>query len=174
MTDDPVSLDGRRSAAGRIATDIRRHALQDFEADRQALRRRQEELEAQLLASPAEGWSEAAVKAQYLIRLYAATVEGQDARRAKRASARRSCSPHRPRHDAGLTPLIRTSVPLPPRELSPASASASVLVATQPVVTRGGLPNVSAPLTRAGARWHAEGRRRIKPGGAKIRRPSVG
>jgi len=45
MTDDPVSLDGHRSAAGKIATDIRRHALQDFEADRQALLWRQEELE---------------------------------------------------------------------------------------------------------------------------------
>ena len=64
-------------AAGKIATHIRRHALQDFEADRQALRLRQEELEAQLLASPAEGWCEAAAKAQYLIRLYAATAEGQ-------------------------------------------------------------------------------------------------
>ena len=83
MTDGPVSLDGHRSAAGKIATDIRRHALQDFEAARQALHRRQEELETQLLASPAENWCEAAAKAQYLIRLYAATADGQDARRAK-------------------------------------------------------------------------------------------
>jgi hypothetical protein len=83
MTDNPVDLDGRRSAAGKIATDIRRHALQEFEADREALRRRQEELEAQLLASPAESWCEAAAKAQYLIRLYAATPDAQDARRTK-------------------------------------------------------------------------------------------
>ena len=83
MTDDPVNLDGRRSAAGKIATDIRRHALQDFETAREALRRRQDELEAQLLASPAESWCEAAAKAQYLIRLYAATADAQDARRAR-------------------------------------------------------------------------------------------
>ena len=83
MTDDPVDLDGRRSTAGRIATDIRRHALQEFEADREALRRRQEELEAQLLAEPAESWVEAAAKAQYLIRLYATTADAQDARRKK-------------------------------------------------------------------------------------------
>jgi hypothetical protein len=83
MTDDPVDLDGHRSAAGRIATDIRRHALQEFEADREALRRRQDELEAQLLASPAESWSEAAAKAQYLIRQYATTADAQDARRKK-------------------------------------------------------------------------------------------
>jgi hypothetical protein len=81
MTDEPVDLDGRRSAAGRIAADIRRQALQEFEADRLALRRRQEELEAQLLADQAETWPEAAAKAQYLIRLYAATADGQDARR---------------------------------------------------------------------------------------------
>lgn len=83
MTDDPVDLDGRRSLAGKMATDIRRHALQDFEADRLALRRRQEELEAQLLAEPAENWPEAAAKAQYLIRLYAVTADAQDARRKK-------------------------------------------------------------------------------------------
>jgi hypothetical protein len=81
MSDEPVDLDGHRTSAGRIATDIRRHALQEFEADRQALRRRQEELEAQLLAEPAETWPEAAAKAQYLIRLYATTSEAQDARR---------------------------------------------------------------------------------------------
>lgn len=81
MTDDPINLDGHRTAAGRIATDIRRQALQEFEADRQALRRRQEELEAQLLTHPAETWSEAAAKAQYLIRLYATTADAQDARR---------------------------------------------------------------------------------------------
>jgi hypothetical protein len=81
MTDDPIDLDGHRTSAGRIATDIRRHALQEFEADRLALRRRQEELEAQLLADPAETWPEAAAKAQYLIRLYATTADAQDARR---------------------------------------------------------------------------------------------
>jgi hypothetical protein len=81
MTDEPIDLDGHRTGAGRIATDIRRHALQEFEADRQALRRRQEELEAQLLADPAETWPEAAAKAQYLIRLYATTADAQDARR---------------------------------------------------------------------------------------------
>jgi hypothetical protein len=83
MPSDPVDLDGRRTAAGQIATDIRRHALQEFEADRVALRRRQEELEAALMASPAESWIEAAAKAQYLIRLYATTADAQDARRKK-------------------------------------------------------------------------------------------
>lgn len=81
MTDDPVDLDTRRSAEGRIAADIRRHSLKDFEADQRALRLRQEELEVQLLAQPAANWHEAALKAQYLIRRYSETAEASDARR---------------------------------------------------------------------------------------------
>lgn len=81
MTDDPVDLDARRSAESKIATEIRRHALRDFEADQAALRLRQEELEVQLLAEPASNWHEAAIKAQYLIRRYSETAEAQDARR---------------------------------------------------------------------------------------------
>jgi hypothetical protein len=81
MADDPIELDGHRTSAGRIATDIRRQALQEFEADRLALRRRQEEIEGQLLADPAEPWSEAAAKAQYLIRLNAASADARDPRR---------------------------------------------------------------------------------------------
>lgn len=83
MSDDPVDLDDRRSTAERMATNMRRHSLKEFEADQESLRRRQEEIETQLLAEPAETWSEAAAKAQYLIRLYAKTPEAQDARRQK-------------------------------------------------------------------------------------------
>ena len=81
MTDDAINLDQHRGAAGRMASEIRRHCLKEFEADQQALRRRQEELEAQLLAEPAETGPGAAAKAQYLIRRYACTSEAQDARR---------------------------------------------------------------------------------------------
>jgi len=83
VNDDPVELDEHRSTAGKMAADIRRRSVRDFEADQEALRRRQQELEAQLLAEPAENWLDAAAKAQYLIRLYAGTAEGQDARRRK-------------------------------------------------------------------------------------------
>ncbi|TMV83750.1 hypothetical protein FGG78_22385 [Thioclava sp. BHET1] len=81
MTDAPVDLDTRRSAEGRIAADIRRHSLKDFDADQKALRLRQEELELQLLAQPAANWHDAALKAQYLIRLYADTTEARVGRR---------------------------------------------------------------------------------------------
>lgn len=83
MSDDPVSLDARRSSEGQMATDFRRHALREFEADQETLRKRQDELEAQLLTDPAVNWQEAAVKAQYLIRRYSETGEAQDARKQK-------------------------------------------------------------------------------------------
>jgi hypothetical protein len=79
--DEPVYLDTRRSAENLIAADIRRHSLKDFEADQSELRKRQEELEAQLLAEPARTWHEAAARAQYLIRRYAETSEAQDPRK---------------------------------------------------------------------------------------------
>lgn len=83
MSEDPVSLDDRRSTEGQMATDFRRHALREFEADQAALRKRQGELEAQLLAEPSVTWMEAAVKAKYLIRCYAETAEARDARKQK-------------------------------------------------------------------------------------------
>ncbi len=81
MSDDPVDLDEHRSSAAQIATDFRRQRLHEFQADQTALRRRQKELEKLLLAAPAETWPEAAAKAQYLIQLFAATLEAQDPRR---------------------------------------------------------------------------------------------
>jgi hypothetical protein len=81
MDDDPIDLDNRRSSESRMATDIRRHALRDFEMDQLALRKRQEELEVQLLAEPAANWrEEAAIKAQYLIRRYAACCRSRGCR----------------------------------------------------------------------------------------------
>lgn len=81
MTDDSINLDQHRSAAGKMASEMRRHSHKEFEAEQEALRRGQEELETQLLAQPSETWPEAAAKAQYLIRRYAASAEAQDARR---------------------------------------------------------------------------------------------
>lgn len=83
MTDDPIDLDAHRGMTAQIATDVRRQRLHEFEADQVVLRRRQEVLERLLMAAPAETWPEAAVKAQYLIKLFAATPEAQDPRRKK-------------------------------------------------------------------------------------------
>lgn len=83
MIDEPVDLDEHRSSTGMIATNLRRHSLKKFEADQASLRQMQSELEIQLAVEPAETWPDAAKKAQYLIRLFAHTAEGRDARRRK-------------------------------------------------------------------------------------------
>ncbi|MEQ9121555.1 MAG: hypothetical protein RIM80_03195 [Alphaproteobacteria bacterium] len=81
QTKAPIALDDRRGMAAQKATVIRREQLQQFQSDQQALQRRQDELEALLLAAPAETWPGAAAKAIYLIQLYAATQDAAEPRR---------------------------------------------------------------------------------------------
>jgi len=81
MTDNPVDLDEHRGMAAQKATEIRRERFHQFQEDQATLRFRQEELEKLLQAAPAETWPEAAVKAEYLILLFAETLEAQDPRR---------------------------------------------------------------------------------------------
>lgn len=80
MTDKAVDLDRHRGMAAQKATDLRR-LLAEVAANEQALRRTQDELEAQLMAAPAATWDEAADKARYLLSAFAATPSGQDPRR---------------------------------------------------------------------------------------------
>jgi hypothetical protein len=75
----PVQLDEHRGMAAQVATDARRH-LSEVEADQEALRRAQAEMEAFLFARDAKSWPEAADRAKYLLRLFAATAEAQDPR----------------------------------------------------------------------------------------------
>ena len=80
MTDKTIDLDQHRGMAAQKATELRR-LVADVEANEQALRLRQDELEAQLLAAPAANWHEAADKARYLLNLFAGTLGAQDPRR---------------------------------------------------------------------------------------------
>ena len=80
MTDKPVNLDQHRGMSAQKATDIRRLRA-EVEANEQALRLRQEELESQLIAAPASDWHEAAEKARYLLKLFAGSPGGLDPRR---------------------------------------------------------------------------------------------
>jgi hypothetical protein len=82
MTDRTIDLDGHRGMAAQKATEIRR-LVTDVAAQGNALRARQEALEAQMLAGDAATWDEAAQKAIYLLRLFAVTSEAQDPRRQK-------------------------------------------------------------------------------------------
>jgi hypothetical protein len=77
MTDIPIELDKRRGMAAQKATDIRR-VLADVENNAKLLRDTQAALEIQILAAPANSWSEAVVKARYVLNLYSASLAPTD------------------------------------------------------------------------------------------------
>lgn len=79
MTDDPIELDHHRGMQAQKATDLRR-LLAEVQANERALRLRQKELEAHLVAAPAANWAEAAEKVRYVLGLYAATLAAEDTR----------------------------------------------------------------------------------------------
>jgi hypothetical protein len=82
MTKDVIDLDEHRGMAAQCATDLRR-LMMEVELDAKVLRERQEELEAQLIAAPAETWLQAADKARYLLGLFSLTPAAMDPRRQK-------------------------------------------------------------------------------------------
>jgi hypothetical protein len=84
--DKPINLDQHRGMAAQKATELRR-LLTAVAADERALRLRQDELEAHLIAAPAADWLEAAEKARYLISLFGETPAAQDSRRQKLIAA---------------------------------------------------------------------------------------
>lgn len=79
MTDKSIVLDQRRGLAAQRATELRR-LVSEVAADQAALRRRQIEVEQELLARPADDWPQAADKARYVLSLYAASLASGDAR----------------------------------------------------------------------------------------------
>ena len=79
MTDQPITLDRHRGLPAQKATQIRR-LLAEVEENEQFLRARKEELETQLIATPAATWPDAAEKARYLLGLLGATTIGQEPR----------------------------------------------------------------------------------------------
>ena len=86
MTDKPVDLDEHRGMLAQKATNFRR-LLAEVDANEKALRLRQDELESHLIAAPAATWEEAAEKARYLLKLFAATLSAEDPRRQKLIAA---------------------------------------------------------------------------------------
>jgi hypothetical protein len=77
--DRTVKLDEHRGLRARQDTDARRQRSA-VRADQDAVREGQASLEKFLFAGPAATWSQAAEKAGYLLRLFAATGEAQDPR----------------------------------------------------------------------------------------------
>jgi len=80
MSDEPVDLDSHRSAAGQMATEIRRHSHREIESELRERRDYEEALAMQLAAEPARNWPEVAEKVRYLLRRYSVTADAQDAR----------------------------------------------------------------------------------------------
>jgi hypothetical protein len=85
MTDKTGDLDQHRGMAAQKQT--RLHGCADVVVQRHALRTRQDALEEQLVAAPAENWEDAAEKARYLLTLFAASIDAQDPRRQKLIAA---------------------------------------------------------------------------------------
>ena len=79
MTDHTVDLDKHRGMAAQKATDLRR-VLAEVENNVRQLREREADLEHRLMTVPATSWPEAAVKARYLLNLYAASLPAEDTR----------------------------------------------------------------------------------------------
>lgn len=77
--DRAVVLDEHRGLKARRDTD-RRRQRSDVRADQDAVRNSQASLEKHLFAGPATTWLQAAEKASYLLRRFAATGEAQDPR----------------------------------------------------------------------------------------------
>ena len=86
MTDKPIDLDQHRGMSAQKATGLRR-MMAEVEANERSLRRRQDELETQLLAAPAANWHDAAEKARYLLNLFSSSLTAQDPRRQKLIAA---------------------------------------------------------------------------------------
>ena len=80
MVERPTDLDGHRGMQAQKATELRR-LRSEVEADHEALKTRQDALEAMLDAAPATAWPEAVEKARYLLGLFAQTPTAQDPRR---------------------------------------------------------------------------------------------
>ena len=80
MTDELIELDQRRGLAAQKATSSRR-LLAEVEANERTLRQRRDLLESHLIAAPAANWAEAAEKARYIIKLYAASLGTSDSQR---------------------------------------------------------------------------------------------
>jgi hypothetical protein len=82
MTEKAIQLDKRRGDADRQAIELRRLVLA-VEAEKDAVRLRQEDLETEMIAAPSASWPEAGEKARYLIGLLAGTSAARDPRRKK-------------------------------------------------------------------------------------------
>jgi hypothetical protein len=86
VTEVSASVEGASQPLSRCQSDgipvaEIRHHLSEIEREEGTLQRRQVELERVLFAAPSATWMEAAERAQYLLTLFAAILDGRDPRR---------------------------------------------------------------------------------------------
>jgi hypothetical protein len=79
MSDKTIDLDQHRGMKAQKATELRR-LLADVEANERALRLRQDELQAHMVAAPAANWGEAVEKVRYVLGLYTTGLASEDTR----------------------------------------------------------------------------------------------
>jgi hypothetical protein len=77
VSEIPIDLDKHRGMEAQKATDIRR-VVAEVEANAKLLRDRQNVVETQLLAVPAETWPEAVAKTRYVLNLFSASLSPSD------------------------------------------------------------------------------------------------
>ena len=80
MTDTTIDLDGRRTAAGKLESLIRRRAANSRSAPAAAFGKADVDLDAAMRAGPARTWIEAADQVRFLLDRFSATPEARDAR----------------------------------------------------------------------------------------------
>lgn len=73
MTDDPIHLDGRRSAAGQRQSEMRRRPANGEMTSGNPPKARLQGLEDSMLAEPAETWLDVMEKCRFLLARYALT-----------------------------------------------------------------------------------------------------
>lgn len=78
MTNAPIDLDGRRTEAGRLETELRRRPANDAPSLVPSAQPHLGSLEDQMLAEPARTWVEVMEKWRFLLERYAATPDAGD------------------------------------------------------------------------------------------------
>lgn len=78
MTDDPIILDGRRSAVGRRGSEMRRRPANDQPLAQPSPQPQLGSLDDWMLAEPARTWLDVMEKWRFLLDRYAATQEAED------------------------------------------------------------------------------------------------
>lgn len=80
MIDDPINLDGRRTATDRLDSEMRRQPANGSPTLVPWVQAQLDSLEDPLLAEPARTWGEVGDKWRFLLERYSATSDADDAR----------------------------------------------------------------------------------------------